>query len=83
MGSYFGLDTVTIKDIQLTDCKDYTAIIYLEIPDPADLTKKLTVSCNLPIDRNPLVFEITKCTGAPIRMDDLGNTIGLEFTKSI
>jgi hypothetical protein len=83
MGSYFGLDTVTIRAIELTDCKDYTAFIYLEVFDLIDPAKKRNVSCNLPIDKDPLVFEITECTGTPIRMDKLGNSIGLEFIKPV
>jgi len=84
MRTFFGLDKITVSDIDATKCSGFDVTIYLELPDLVDPANKRTVKCTATNIAAPVVdFDITACTGEAIKMDDLGNTIGLEFTKPI
>jgi hypothetical protein len=84
MRTFFGLDKITVSDIDETKCSGFDVTIYLEVPGLTDPAVKRTVECTATnIAATVVVFEITDCTGEAIKMDDLGNTIGLEFTKPV
>ena len=84
MRTFFGLDKITVSDIDATKCSGFDVTIYLEVPGLTDPAVKRTVECTATnIAATEVVFDIPTCTGAAIKMDDLGPTIGLEFTKPV
>jgi hypothetical protein len=84
MRTFFGLDKITVSDIDATECSGFDVTIYLEVTDPANPLLKRTVQCTATnIAATEVFFDIPTCTGAAIKMDDLGSTIGLEFIKPV
>ena len=86
MGTYFGIETVTISEIASSECEDYKVSIFLEImsKDKA-ITKPIrTLKCTKDIDttKSELVFDVTDCNSTvALTMAEIGNNIGLEFIK--
>jgi hypothetical protein len=86
MGTYFGIETVTISEIASSKCEGYKVSIFLEImsKDKAITTPIRTLQCteDINIKSTELIFDVTACNSkVALTMAEIGNNIGLEFIK--
>jgi len=83
-GSSFDLSTVTVNSVDVEACAGQQATIYLnKVTTEGKIVEEY--KCTKPIDRATLVFTLGKEVGCPkfpaLKMSDLGDNIGLEFTE--
>jgi hypothetical protein len=83
MGTYFDIDTVEVSEILQPNCKNFEAVIFLEIMSlDIAITKPLrTLECKGDVEeKTKLTIDITKCNAnVALRMEQIGSNIGLQL----